>query len=108
MLKDILGSHAAGFGKSLADTLEKRYPPKLDLDAAKRPSVNRMTRIVEELCAKAAEFSSEHSTGWLGKARMAHALKWALHEKGYSDEFVTLVVESLTVSLTKKSAKKSG
>ena len=36
------------FAKSLADEIAKRYPPALDQEPGKRPSVNRLTRIIEE------------------------------------------------------------
>ena len=65
-----------------------------------------MSRIIEELCEQGKAFVSEHRVGWLGKARMVHGLKWALHEAGYTEKFVTLVTESLTVSITRRGDKK--
>jgi hypothetical protein len=85
------------FAKSLAGDVAKRYPAALDKDPSKRPSVNRLTRIVEDLCKRAVEFHAEHRLGW-----MANALRWELTELGYGKEFVDLATEAVVVHLSKK------
>lgn len=89
------------FAKGLAADVAKRYPPALDQDASKRPSVNRMTRIVEDVCAKAVEFQAESRLGWLGKAKLGNAFRWELANLGYSKEFVDLATEAVVVHISR-------
>jgi hypothetical protein len=93
------------FAKSLADDISKRYPPALDKEPAKRPSVNRLTRIVEDACEKAQIFRAEHRLGWLGKAKLANAFRWELTELGYGKEFIDLATEAIVVNVSKSAAR---
>jgi hypothetical protein len=90
------------FAKALAQDVAKRYPPALDQDAAKRPSVNRLTRIVEDVCSKAVEFQSIHRLGWLGKAKLGNAFRWELTAMGYKKDFVELATEAVIIHLSRK------
>ncbi len=101
MFSFILGPKVQVFAGELAASVAKRYPPTLDGRVEKRPSVNRLTRIMEETCAKAVEYQQEHKLGWLSKARLGNAFRWELAERGYTKEFVDLATEALVVSLTK-------
>jgi hypothetical protein len=85
------------FAKSLAADIAKRYPPAIDKEPAKRPSVNRLTRILEDACAKVVAFRVEHKLGWYGKAKLANAVRWELVELGYTKEFVELATEAVVV-----------
>lgn len=90
------------FAKTLADGIAKRYPPALDQQPGKRPSVNRMTRIIEDACKQAAEFRNENRLGWLGKARLGNAFRWQLVELGYQKDFVDLATEAVVVHISGK------
>lgn len=90
------------FGKSLAAEISRRYPPELDRQPEKRPSVNRMTRIVEDACGKAAAFRDEHRVGWYGKAKLCNAFRWELTSLGYGKQFVELATEALLVQLSRR------
>lgn len=90
------------FAKDLAGRLAKRYPPELDKQPGKRPSVNRLTRIMEDTCAAAVEFREQNKLGWLGKARLGNAFRWELDEAGYSAEFVEFATEAVVVHLARK------
>ena len=94
------------FAKSLAGDVAKRYPAALDKVPSKRPSVNRLTRIVEDLCKRAVDFHAEHRLGWFAKAKLANAFRWELTELGYGKEFITLVTEAVVVHLGKASPPK--
>src|SRR5688500_17308042 len=48
------------FAKELAEELSKRYPPALDQSGGQTLSEKRLTRILEDVCNKAAEFKNEH------------------------------------------------
>lgn len=90
------------FAHSLADDIVKRYPPALDVAQDKRPSQNRLTRILEDACQKAVEFQKVTPMGWISKARVANMFKWKLREHGYSNAFVDLATEAIVVHLSKK------
>lgn len=90
------------FAKALADDIAKRYPPALDQDPSKRPSVNRLTRIVEDACEKAKAFRVEHRLGWFGKAKLANAFRWELAELGYRKDFVDMATEAIVVHVSAK------
>ncbi len=108
MFSSIFGPKVQVFAGELAASVAKRYPPTLDGSAEKRPSVNRLTRIMEETCAKAVEYQKEHKLGWFSKAKLGNAFRWELAERGYTKEFVDLATEALVVSLTKSSTAKAG
>lgn len=92
----------AQFARTLADDIAKRYPPALDKDPSKRPSVNRMTKIIEDTCAKAVEFRNTHRLGWLGKARLGNDFRWQLTELGYQKDFIDMATEALVVHVSRK------
>jgi hypothetical protein len=95
------------FAEALAGDIAKRYPPALDQQPGKRPSVNRLTRIVEDACERAVAFRAEHRLGWLGKARLANAFRWALTDLGYQKDFVEFTTEAVVVHLSRKVGKNS-
>ncbi|HVZ47052.1 MAG TPA: hypothetical protein VHA82_24805 [Ramlibacter sp.] len=92
------------FARELAGRVAKRYPPELDKQAGKRPSVNRLTRIMEDTCSAAVEFRDQHKLGWFGRARLGNAFKWELTELGYSTEFVDFATEAVVVHLSRKAS----
>ncbi len=93
------------FAKALAEDIAKRYPPALDQQPGKRPSVNRLTRIIEDVCKKAVEFQSEHRLGVVGKAKLGNEFRWQLSSLGYQKDFVDLATEAVVVHLSAKRAK---
>jgi hypothetical protein len=93
------------FAKSLAADIAKRYPPALESQPGKRPSVNRLTRIIEDVCEKAIAFNKEQSLGWLGKAKLGNAFRWELTELGYRKDFVEFATEAVIVHLSRKKGK---
>ena len=90
------------FAKTLAQDIAKRYPPALDQQAGKRPSVNRLTRIIEDTCVKAMAFHSEHKLGWLGKSMLGNSFRWELREMNYQKDFVDFATEAIVVHLSRK------
>jgi hypothetical protein len=92
----------ADFAKSLAADIAKRYPPALESQPGKRPSVNRLTRIIEDVCERAVTFNKEQSLGWLGKAKLGNAFRWELTELGYRKDFVEYATEAVIVHLSRK------
>lgn len=94
------------FAQSLAQDIAKRYPPELDKQPGKRPSVNRLTRIMEDAVKKAVDFHATHELGWLGKAKLGNDFRWALSELGYQKDFVDFATEAIVVTLSKTAKTK--
>ena len=95
-------SETTAFAQSLARDIAKRYPPNLDQQPGKRPSINRLTRILEEACERAVDFKIKNRLGVIGKARLSNTFRWELDGLGYTKEFSSLAVEALVVSMSRK------
>lgn len=95
------GASVADFAKLLAQDIAKRYPPALDAQPGKRPSVNRLTRIVEDVCTKAVAYQGEHKLGWLGKSKLSNSFRWELTELGYQKDFVDFATEAVVVHVSR-------
>ena len=94
------------FAADLAKQISRRYPPALDSQPGRRPSVNRLTRIIEEACERAAEFNATNKLGWFTKAVFGNSFRWELTELGYSKEFVDFATEAVIVQLSRPGGKK--
>lgn len=91
------------FALSLAADIVKRYPPDIDKNNKSKMSVDRLTRILESTFDKAKDFQTNHRLGLFRKAKLSNTFKWALKEKGYSDEFIDMATEGLVVYITRGS-----
>jgi hypothetical protein len=89
------------FATTLAGALAKRYPPALDVNPEKKISQARLTKVLEETLAQAAEFQREHKLGVFGKAKLGNEFKWQLKELGYTEKFVEVATEGLMVYVTR-------
>jgi len=94
-------SGTAEFAKTLAADIAKRYPPQLEKQGGKRPSLNRLTRIIEDACKKARDFQSVNKLGWLGKARLGNTFRWELQELGYRKDFIEMSTEALIIYISR-------
>jgi hypothetical protein len=94
----------APFAKSLAEDIAKRYPPALDQQPGKRPSVNRLTRIIEDATQKVVEFQQQHRLGWYGKAKLGNSFRWELVALGYQKDFVEVATEAVVIHLSRGAA----
>lgn len=101
-LRGARNSEIKEFAIGLATQLAKRYPPALDSQPGKRPSVNRLTRITEDACVKAIEFHDSRKLGWFSRARLGNDFRWALTELGYTKEFVDFATEAVIVHVSRK------
>ncbi len=89
------------FATALANTLAKRYPPALDVNPEKKISQARLTKVLEETLAQAAEFQREHKLGVFGKAKLGNEFKWQLKELGYTEKFIEVATEGLMIYVTR-------
>ena len=90
------------FAKELAEELAKRYPPALDTSPGPSLSEKRLTRILEDVCNKAAAYKNEHKLGVYKKARLGNTFRWELESLGYSKKLIETATEGLVVYLTRK------
>lgn len=96
------------FARLLAIELSKKYPPEIQnpkdekSKSSARVSEKRLTRILEDLYAKARQFHTENKLGIYKKARLSNTFRWELDSLGYSKDFVELAVEGMVVYLTRK------
>lgn len=104
ILNALRGPDIDGFAKQLASELASRYPASVEQSPEKRISVNRITRLLEEIFAQAASFKDEHQLGWIKKAKLGNSFRWELKELGYSEQFIEVATEGLIVYVTRKSA----
>jgi hypothetical protein len=99
----VSGKEVDRFAKSLAEDVAKQYPPVLDKGGERTLSEKRLTRILEDVCNKAAVFKNQHKLGVYKKARLGNSFRWELEELGYSKKFIETATEGLVVYLTRKS-----
>jgi len=93
--------HITEFATTLANTLAKRYPPALDINPEKKVSQARLTKVLEETLAQAAEFQRQHKLGMFGKAKLGNEFKWQLKELGYTEKFIDVATEGLMIYVTR-------
>ena len=97
----VSGKEVDRFAKSLAEEVARQYPPALDQAGGRTLSEKRLTRILEDVCSKAAAFRSEHNLGVYKKARLGNTFRWELEELGYSKKFIETATEGLVVYLAR-------
>lgn len=90
------------FAKTLALDIAKRYPPSMDSAQEKKISANRLTKILEDVYAKAKQFNREKGLGMYQKAKFGNTFRWELKELGYGKDFVEVATEGLIVYLSRK------
>jgi hypothetical protein len=88
--------------KSLAQDVAKRYPPAIANNPAQMVSRQRLSDILEEVFARATEFSLENKLGWYKKARLGNDFRWELDELGYDEAFVDMAAEGLSLCVTRR------
>ncbi len=88
--------------RSLVQELARRYPPSLDKPGAAKLSASRISRILEDIYARATRFREEKRLGLYKKARLGNTFKWELKELGYSDAFIDMATEGLIVYMSRK------
>ena len=90
----------------LAIHVEKNLPPKLMDDKRHILSANKITRILEQAFEQATDYKAKFRPGFVKRAVLVNNLKWELHNKGFPDDFIAVMTESLVVALSRKHASK--
>lgn len=97
----LTGSSAREYALELADELAKALPPKLVDGSAKVLSVNKVTKILEGVYAKAACYRASSKLGFMRQAMFANTFRWQLTERGYPESFVKMATEGLVLAMSK-------
>jgi hypothetical protein len=87
--------------KSLAQDVARRCPPAIANNPIRMVSDRRLSDILEEVFARAAQFSQESKLGWYKRAKLRRDFRWELIELGYDKKFVDTAVAGLMVSVTR-------
>ena len=93
----------AALATNLALDVAKRYPPAIANNPAQMVSQQRLAGILEEVFARAAQFSRENPLGWYKRARLGNDFRWELNELGYDEKFVDKATEGLILCVSRNS-----
>jgi hypothetical protein len=97
----------AELAESLARDVARRYPPAIANNPAQMVSQRRLSGILEEVFARATQFSRENKLGWYKRAKLTNDFRWELAELGYDDKFVDAATEGLILHVTRNPARAS-
>ncbi len=88
------------FATVMVEKIVRQFPPKSELQLTKKGVKRRLEGVIDPLMDDLVKFQKEHQLGWIGKARLGNAFRWALTEKGYSDQFVQALTEGVIQTIT--------
>jgi hypothetical protein len=79
----------------MAEKVERQFPPKSEPQLVKKGAQRRLEGVLNPIIDDLVSFQKQNQLGWIGKARVGNAFRWALTEKGYSKEFVEALTEGV-------------
>ena len=85
------------FVNELCKGLIVKYPVSMDVNSQGMVSEKNLSKVLEKMFSEAAEFKTKNKLGVIGKAKLINAFQWELKDLGYSDQFVKIAVEGITV-----------
>ena len=97
----------AELATSLAQEVAKRYPPAIANNPAQVVSQQRLSEILEQVFARATDFSRENTLGWYKRARLGQRFRWELKEMGYDEKFVGTAAKGLIRCVTRNPSIKT-
>lgn len=83
------------FAEAMAEKIVRQFPPQSEPLLAKKGVKRRLEGVIDPLLDDVIQFQTQHRLGWIGKARLGNAFRWALTEKGYSESFVEALTEGV-------------
>ena len=83
------------FALQMAEKVERQFPPKSESQLVKKGAQRRLEGVLNPIIDDLVSFQKKNQLGWIGKARVGNAFRWALTEKGYSKEFVEALTEGV-------------
>ena len=97
----------AELAKSLAQDVAKRYPPAIANNPVPMVSQQRLSAILDEVFARATNFSRENKLGWYKRAKLGNEFRWELKEMGYDEGFIDVATEGLIMHVTRDPSPKT-
>ncbi len=88
------------FAIALAQEFASRCPAAKASDGSY--PADKLARVIDDVCNRAAAFRREHKLGMYGKAKLGAAFKLKLKESGYLDGFVDDVTRQLLLTMSGK------
>jgi len=107
LYSDAFSKVPAEFAQLIADKVIRQFPPSSEPQLAKKGAQRRLEGVLQPIMNDLVGFQREHQLGWIGKARLGNAFRWALAEKGYSKEFVEALTEGVVRTIATTKAKPS-
>lgn len=92
------------FADGIVAELLRRFPPS-GVDLSTQKAVERVTRNVDMLMQRVAEFARTRPLNVYKKARFGNRVKWALKEAKYPPVFVDVMTHEFVTQLTLASGK---
>ena len=90
------------FAEAIAEKVARQFPPASEPQLIKKGAQRRLGGVLEHIMDDLDVFHAEVKLGWIGKARLGNAFRWALTEKGYSKQFVEALTEGIVTYIAAK------
>jgi len=91
--------------KNLVGNLSRSLPPAMLDTKRKLLSVNKVTRLLEELYKTIENYQQENQMGFIKRSIFANNFKWELKNLNYPEDFISMATEGLVIALSKKKIK---
>ncbi len=88
----------------LAAHVEKNLSPKLMGDRRHILSANKITRVLEQAFEQVTDHKAKSGMSFVKRAVLANSLKWELRNKGFPDDFISVITEGLVVTMSRNKA----
>ena len=102
---DAFSKVPAEFAQSIADKIVRQFPPTSEPQLAKKGAQRRLEGVLQPIMNDLVGFQRANKLGWIGKARLGNAFRWALTDKGYSKEFIEALTEGVVRTISTTTAK---
>lgn len=93
------------FAHGMVSEIGRRYPVSADNAPKRKISVTRLSSVLDRVFVEAKAFRDSQGLGWIGKARLCNAFRWALRDAGYTSEFADVAVEGLVMTLSRRTTQ---
>jgi hypothetical protein len=96
------GKEIDEFAKGLARELARECPPAPGDNGKPQVTPKKLGSALDQICAKATQFRTEHKLGIYKKARLGNTFRWELTELGYDKSFAEDATQRLIVRIARK------
>lgn len=87
--------------EEMVNRINAQLPPNILAQQSKILSVNKITKILEEVYQTARSRQENGRISFIQRAVLANNFKWGLKNNGYSQEFIDMATEGLIFELSK-------